>query len=375
MSPHVGRNGIEFPLLTLAPEVIQWDEEEGNLCSLSMELSGGEKKTVSFGVRTFGKNERGRLALNGRTVFLRSEANCVVFPETGHPPMDRESWEKILSVYCSYGVNCVRFHSWCPLEAAFEAADRMGMMMQPELSHWAPGDAFESDESFRYYRVELEETLGMLADHPSFVMMTFGNELAASNPHYGEAGGERESDFYTAQKFHEYPLRATFANMEGYLNHSYPNARTDYSASMAEVRKFYGGPVFSFEVGQYEVLPDFRELEKFHGVCLPENLRLIRRRVEESGLLPEWDRYVEATGELSRIGYREEVEAVLRTEQMSGISLLGLQDFPGQGTALVGMLNSHLEPKPYPFARPEAFRIPKLFHRPAAAGAAGEVYI
>ena len=99
----------------------------------------------------------------------------------------------------------------------------------------------------------------------------------ASNPHYGEAGGERESDFYTAQKFHEYPLRATFANMEGYLNHSYPNARTDYSASMAEVRKFYGGPVFSFEVGQYEVLPDFGELEKFHGVCLPENLRLICR--------------------------------------------------------------------------------------------------
>lgn len=383
VSLHAGRNRIEFPLLTLAPEVIQWDEEEGNLCSLSMELSGGEKKTVSFGVRTFGKNERGRLALNGRTVFLRSEANCAVFPETGHPPMDRESWEKILSVYRSYGVNCVRFHSWCPPEAAFEAADRMGMMMQPELSHWAPGDAFESDESFRYYRVELEETLGMLADHPSFVMMTFGNELAASeqghrrmrellefarslddtrmyaeasNPHYGEAGGERESDFYTAQKFHEYPLRATFANMEGYLNHSYPNARTDYSASMAEVRKFYGGPVFSFEVGQYEVLPDFGELEKFHGVCLPENLRLICRRVEESGLLPDWDRYVEATGELSRIGYREEVEAVLRTEQMSGISLLGLQDFPGQGTALVGMMNSHLESKPYPFARPEAFR-------------------
>ena len=69
-----------------------------------------------------------------------------------------------------------------------------------------------------------------------------------------------------------------------------------------------------------------------------------------------WNRYVEATGELSRIGYREEVEAVLRTGQMSGISLLGLQDFPGQGTALVGMLNSHLEPKPFPFAGPEAFR-------------------
>lgn len=67
-------------------------------------------------------------------------------------------------------------------------------------------------------------------------------------------------------------------------------------------------------------------------------------------------KYVEATGELSRLAYREEIEAAMRTRELSGISLLGLQDFPGQGTALVGMMNSHLEPKPYDFARPERFR-------------------
>lgn len=378
-----GRNILELHLPVCPDRIPLWDEEEGNLCSLTMEISGNGTKTVSFGMRTFAPNKAGRLALNGRTIFLRSEANCAVFPETGHPPMDREAWEKILTVYRSYGVNCVRFHSWCPPEAAFDVADRMGMLMQPELSHWAPGDAFESEESIRYYRTELEETLRMLANHPSFVMLTFGNELAAhetghermrellkfarqlddtrlyaeaSNPHYGELGCEKESDFYTAQQFRQYPLRATFADMKGYLNHSYPGACTDYSVSMEELRKEYDGPVFSFEVGQYEVLPEFGELDHFRGVCLPENLSLIRRRVEECGLLPVWGRYVEATGELSRIGYREEVESVLRTGQMSGISLLGLQDFPGQGTALVGMLNSHLEAKPFPFAEPEAFR-------------------
>ena len=114
--------------------------------------------------------------------------------------------------------------------------------------------------------------------------------------------------------------------------------------------------MFGFEVGQYEVLPDFDELEDFHGVTDPANLRHVQERVEEQGLAPVWKRYVEATGELARLCYREEVEAVLRTEDMSGLSLLGLQDFPGQGTALVGMLNSHLKPKPYPFARPERFR-------------------
>ena len=104
------------------------------------------------------------------------------------------------------------------------------------------------------------------------------------------------------------------------------------------------------------MLPDFEELESFHGISDPVNLQLIRKRVEEQGLLPLWKKYVEATGELSRLAYREEIEAAMRTRELSGISLLGLQDFPGQGTALVGMMNSHLEPKPYDFARPERFR-------------------
>ena len=109
-------------------------------------------------------------------------------------------------------------------------------------------------------------------------------------------------------------------------------------------------------MGQFEVLPDFGELESFQGISDPVNLKLIRKRVEERGLLPVWKKYVEATGELSRLAYREEIEAAMRTRELSGISLLGLQDFPGQGTVLVGMMNSHMEPKPYPFARPERFR-------------------
>lgn len=144
--------------------------------------------------------------------------------------------------------------------------------------------------------------------------------------------------------------------MRGYLNENYPSADRTYDEAMAEIRKEYQKPVFSFEVGQFEVLPDFEELESFHGISDPVNLKLIKKRVEERGLLPTWEKYVEATGELSRLAYREEIEAAMRTRELSGISLLGLQDFPGQGTALVGMMNSHLEPKPYDFARPERFR-------------------
>lgn len=92
-----GRNILELHLPVCPDRIPLWDEEEGNLCSLTMEISGNGTKTVSFGMRTFAPNKAGRLALNGRTIFLRSEANCAVFPETGHPPMDRESWETPLN--------------------------------------------------------------------------------------------------------------------------------------------------------------------------------------------------------------------------------------------------------------------------------------
>ncbi len=384
-----GISEVVVPDLPFAENVRLWDEEKGNLYELKAALkAAGEVcmedcRTVTFGVRTFGDNGQGRLALNGRTIFLRSEANCAVFPETGYPPVTVEAWEEILRRYRAYGVNCMRFHSHCPPEAAFTAADRLGMLMQPELSHWNPRDAFESEESFACYREELEGILRMLANHPSFVMLTFGNELHAgekghermnlllaharaidgtrlyanaSNAHYGNAGCDRESDFYTATGCREADLRGTFAGMKGYLNQEYPGAGHQYDESMQRIREEYKKPVFSFEVGQFEVLPDFDELEKFRGVTLPVNLELIRDRVRERGLEDVWRQYVEATGELALLCYREEVEAALRTREMSGISLLGLQDFPGQGTALVGMLNSHLEPKPYGFARPERFR-------------------
>ena len=375
-----GFSSVVLRGLPLKADVRRWDEGEGNLYALTAVL-GDAAKTVSFGVRTFCA-QGGRLTLNGRPIFLRGETHCAVFPETGHPPTDIASWRHILAIYRRYGVNCVRFHSHCPPEAAFFAADEAGMLMQPELSHWNPRNAFSSPESRAYFRAELEGVLRMLANHPSFVMLTLGNELhmdesgqafadsllalargidptrlyaAGSNNHYGAKGPNPADGFFTACCCRAHALRATSSPMTGWLNERSPDLRTDYAPAMRAIRSCSDQPAVSFEVGQYEVLPDFDELAAFQGVTRPDNLRLIRDRVEEAGLLPRWKAYVEATGELALRCYRAEVEAALRTEGLSGLFLLGLQDFPGQGTALVGMMNSHLSPKPYAFAQPERF--------------------
>ena len=367
--------------IELDKKVKYWDEDEGNLYSVTVCGNVIEEKKVRFGVRSFG-NCKGRLALNNRPIFLRSEANCCLFPETGHMPMTVNEWKTVLGIYHSYGVNCMRFHSHCPPSAAFTAADEMGIMMQVELSHWNPKSAFEDDKSYHYYRLELQQILRSYANHPSFVMLTFGNELAAgalghkrmdvllqmakemdstrlyasgSNNHYGKTGTDLQSDFYTATNYYDLKIRGTCSDMTGYINEEYPSAATHFDKEMSLLRKEFSKPVFSFEVGQYEILPDFDELANYKGITTPDNIVYIKECVEKKGLLPDWKRRVEATGELALLAYREEVEAILRTKEMSGISLLGLQDFTGQGTALVGMLNAHLQPKPFSFANPERF--------------------
>ena len=368
-------------LSALRPDVRRWDLEEGNLYPLTVCAEGLESRTVFFGVRTFAARD-GHLSLNGRRFFLRGETSCAVFPETGYVPTDMDAWTAVLEKYRSYGVNCVRFHSHCPPEAAFTAADRLGMLMQPELSHWDPQDAFSSEEARGYYAAEARQILRHLANHPSFVMLSFGNELhfrdefrpfvdgllrelketdptrlytSGSNAFYGVKGPNPADDFYTSSDDRGQMLRACSSDFQGWLNRGEACACTDYSAAMARLRETSDQPVFSFEVGQYEVLPDFREVRDYHGVTEPCNLMHMERKMRAAGLEELWPRMVSATGENALQCYRAEVEAALRTDEFSGISLLSLQDFPGQGTALVGMMNAHLQPKPYPFAEPERF--------------------
>ncbi len=387
-----GHHEIVFDDVKIKENLNYWDEYEGNLHELTAGIGGeginSSQKTVSFGLRRF-SGKGGHLCNNGHRIFLRSESNCAVFPETGHMPLTIDEWLSIMETYKSYGVNCVRFHSHCPPEAAFVAADRLGMFVQPELSHWDPDKAFESEESRSYYELELKQILYCYANHPSFVMLTLGNELClkekrdefagyasrlidmaksldltrlyaeGSNAYYGEHGALNDSDFYTSFGYRGKDLRGTNCNMEGYINNKYPDTRTNYDEAVREIRKVYDKPVFSFEVGQFEVLPDFEELKCYNGVTKPDNIQNIYDEISAAGFLKDWKKRVEVTGEMAFLSYREEIEAAMRTRDMSGISLLGLQDFTGQGTALVGMLNPHLSPKPYDFAQPERFR--KIF--------------
>lgn len=364
-------------------DVKLWSEFHPDLYTMTASLSNGEKKDAVFGMRVFTVSDDGSaLWNNGKAVLIRGEANCAVFPLTGYAPMDVESWEKLFSTYQSYGINAVRFHSWCPPEAAFVAADKLGLYLQPELSAW-DGGMMNDDTKKTYYSAEAFAILKEYANHPSFVMFTFGNELMysdsdfryadslieklkeadstrlyaqGSNTYFGGYNPTEQTDFYTAQSYMGMALRGAFGGLTGFINQTYPGTRINFSEAVNRLIAL-SVPVFSFEVGQYQVFPDLlTEISKYTGVLEARNFEVVAEKAAARGMTEEdiadW---INASGMLSRIGYRMEIEAVRRTEGMSGISLLGIQDFPGQGTALVGMMNALGEPKPYAFADPEYF--------------------
>ena len=375
-------------------DVKLWDEFEQNMYNLTAELSNGSSKTVSFGMRRYGVDSATKqLTVNNKKMLVRSEANCAVFPLTGYAPMDDAGWERLFSSYKSFGINHVRFHSWCPPDAAFRVADRMGLYLQPELSCWNASNMFNTLVERNYYRAEIEAILKAYANHPSFAQFTFGNELVfgtTSNASLGNMNGTQyadyliqilkaidstrlysygsnvrygntsyppteNSDFYTAQSYGT-ALRGAFSGPSGIIYNDYPSTNFNYDSAVRTLTNL-GKAVFSFEVGQFQVFPDvLKEMHEYTGVLEPRNFQATYAKLQEKGISDETiKKWIDVSGMISRIGYREEIEAVVRTTNMSGISLLGIQDFSGQGTALVGMMNALGDAKPYDFANPAEF--------------------
>ncbi|MBN2521256.1 MAG: beta-glucuronidase, partial [Bacteroidales bacterium] len=162
-----------------------WDEFNPVLYTLKLSLeskAGKSEKEIIFGIREF-KTNGTLFEINGRPVFLRGNVDCAAFPLTGYPATDIASWERIFKICKSYGLNHVRFHSWCPPEAAFIAADMIGIYLQVEAASWANHGTTigDGDPIDKYIYDETERIINAYGNHPSFCMMAYGNEPAGKN--------------------------------------------------------------------------------------------------------------------------------------------------------------------------------------------------
>lgn len=332
-----------------------WDEFDPALLVLKAEL-GDEVSSCPFGLRSFYAKGK-HLYLNERQVFLRGTLECCVFPLTAYPPTDKASWLKLIETAKSYGLNHLRFHSWCPPEAAFEAADELGFMVQVEGPFWAE---FGSDiELDAYAFSESKAILKSYGNHPSFCMFAISNEPSGKtmNDFFAELLIELKEDnrrLYTSgagwpmideNDYHLTHHPRSYQWLEG-LNARFnatPFQTVDYRDFMAEQTK----PIVSHEIGQWTSYPDYEQIDKYTGVLKPRNLEAFSQSLAQNGLAAMNQDFVQASGKLQTLLYKEEIEAALRTPDFGGFQLLDLHDFPGQGTALVGVLDAFWAAKPY----------------------------
>lgn len=362
-----GKNEIELDY-PMGDSPALWDEFNPNTYEMVLELksvSGTDLKYEKFGMRAFEVDGK-RFSINSKPVFLRGTLECAIFPLTGYPPTDIDAWERIFRIIKDHGLNHMRFHSWCPPKAAFQAADKVGVYLQVEASAWAeigngaPIDHWLYDEG--------ESILDHYGNHPSFVMMAYGNE----------PGGENHKDYlidyvdyfknydktkvYTSGAGWPFIENADFFNspdpriqhwdegLNSIINSEQPQTLFDYQEYIDKTPM----PVVSHEIGQWCVYPNFKEMSKYTGVLKPKNFEIFRETLDRNNMGHLSDSLMIASGKLQALCYKADIEAALRTKGFAGFQLLDLHDFPGQGTALIGVLDAFWDEKGY--VSPDEFR-------------------
>lgn len=362
--------------LALGDKALLWSEFTPALYRLSVSLKTDQSvdtEQATFGLRDFKAKGR-QFTMNGKVTFLRGKHDACVFPLIAHTAMDVETWRHYFQVAKQYGINHYRFHSWCPPEACFEAADIEGIYLQPELPVWGNID-IDDTELCDYLLKEGRNLHRAYSNHASFVMFGLGNEMSGeeglamliqtfkkednrhiyssgSNNYLGFKGKQANEDYFTTcrvgregdKQFNTH-ARASFSFADaydgGYLNHTYPNSEMDFSSAnvLCDV------PIISHETGQFQVYPNYEEIKKYTGVLKPRNFEIFKKRLEEAGMINLAYDFMMASGKWSALLYRADIEMNLRTPEWGGFQLLDLQDYPGQGSAYVGILDAFMESK------------------------------
>jgi len=341
----------------MGEKVQLWDDFSPVLYELNAHLAGNADNRVVADARklTFGMREIGtdgaHFTLNKRRIMLRGTLECAVFPLTGYPDMSVAGWLRICKTVKEYGLNHIRFHSWCPPEEAFIAADQVGILLQAELPFWSeatrPGDPLSV-----FLKDEMARILEKYGNHPSFALLCMGNELRGNfdimadlvrfgretDPRHLYSGSTArkhlpEDQFYVSHQ----------TTAGGITTYGARGPQTDY-----DLRKAYDVlkvPGVAHEVGQRAVYPNFDEIKKYTGLLYPRNFELFRDTLEKHGMLDQAKDFFNISGSMTVMLYKESIEALLRTPNSGGFQLLDLHDFPGQGTALVGILDPFWDSK------------------------------
>lgn len=343
--------------IALAPDgekVFLWDEFHPDLytveCSLSPvnDSSSAHVVKTTFGMRSVGRDAH-HIMVNGHRVHLRGTVENAVFPKTGHAPVEDAPWERIMGIVKSYGLNHMRFHSWCPPDAAFRAADKAGVYLEIEMPMWGK-DALPDERRYDFFRREIRAILKEYGNHPSFLLYCNGNEIQGNFDFIEELTSTAEK-LDSRHLYSGSTARTRIPSDQYYISQDTPKGAakvyegrpgTDWDVNVASDVDV---PVISHESGQRCMYPDFDEIPKFDGPVRARNLELWRNMLKDNGMLGQAKDFFRASGALTVLEYKAVMEALLRSSLSAGFQLLSLNDFTGQGYAPVGILDPFWDSK------------------------------
>ena len=361
--------------LPMGDDVKLWDEFSPNLYTLTASL-GEDSVATTFGMRNISIHDK-QFYMNGKKIWMRGTVENCCFPETGYPPTDIDSWRRIFAKCKEYGLNMMRFHSFCPPEAAFCAADELGFYLQPEGPSWPNhgvklGNGMSID---RYLMVETQRMVEQYGNHPSFCMLAAGNEPAGNWVKWvgdfvdaWKATGDDRRVYCGASvgggwawdPKSEYHVKGGARGLD--WNKRMPQSADDFNDNMEKVVQKgrtpitfeVHQPILTHEMGQWCAFPDLKERSQYTGAYKAYNFDIFADLLHDNGMTERADKFLHASGKLQTLAYKFDLERNLRTKDYAGFQLLALNDYSGQGTALVGVLNVHWKEKGY--CQAEAWR-------------------
>lgn len=353
-----GKDSVTYveDIIELGKNVKLWDEFNPNVYTITCQLNTSNdkakfehEKSATFGMRQV-KQGKNHVLLNNRPIHLRGNVENAVFPKTGYAPVDDAEWERIMLLMKDYGLNHLRFHSWCPPKAAFRMADKYGIYFEVEMPMWGK-DAEPDEARYNFFRREMRAILKEYGNHPSFVLYCNGNEItgnfdfveeltadgrALDNRHLFSGSTARtrvKSDqYYVSQQTNKGQVKV----YEGQPDTDWDrNKESDVDV-----------PVISHESGQRCIYPNFEEIKKYTDSPVEaRNFEVFRHMLDENGMLDQAHDFFRASGALTVLEYKAVIEALLRSSKSAGFQLLSLNDFPGQGYAPVGVLDPFWDSK------------------------------
>lgn len=351
----LGPNSTSIELSVPVPKAKLWSPKSPFLYTVGIRLMASNRvidtRAVRFGMREF-RVAGSQFLLNGQPIFLRGYGDDCIYPLTICPPSDKAEFQRRLSLARAYGFNYVRHHSWTPPVEYLEAADELGMMLQPEFPFAYRWDLPATAEAKRSALEQWEANIRLHRNHPSIVTWCLGNELYDSF--------DLAPEMYRIAKRLD-PSRPVIDSDGCNFKHKERDtldflvvqfnegSSIGFQDSKYNIPKDVSKPVVAHEMGYFVTLPQLNQFDFFQNGLRPYWLYQARNLVTSQGLEKAYPEWLKASYRLQAVSLKSNLEAARRS-RLNGTSVWLFQDYPNCAEGVVDMF---FHPKGVP---PEEFR-------------------